>query len=75
VLSPFSVGFKLLASQIFLRRLFVLLEIYQGILIFAYEQMLIIIINLNRDCTVYRDMILKCDGLKPLVNILLNTQN
>ena len=52
-----------------------LLEIYQGILIFAYEQMLIIIINLNRDCTVYRDMILKCDGLKPLVNILLNTQN
>ena len=36
---------------------------------------MLILFYLNRNCSVYRDMILKCNGLKPLVNILLNTQD
>ncbi|EAR83119.1 importin subunit alpha (macronuclear) [Tetrahymena thermophila SB210] len=39
------------------------------------EQAIWAIGNISGDCSVYRDMILKCDGLKPLVNILLNTND
>lgn len=39
------------------------------------EQAIWAIGNISGDCSVYRDMILKCDGLRPLVHILLNTND